>query len=114
MTPDEHQRGLLLEQQARLRARVVTLETELDALTQERRGEFDDDEHDPEGATLSSQWSMAAGLLESARAHARQADDAVRRLDSGEYGICVACANPIPLAQLEARPLRERCVACST
>lgn len=113
MAPDERQRALLAEQQERIRARVAGLEAEMDALTRARRGEFDDDEHDPEGATLSSQWSMLAGLLESARDDERHAAGAVERLEAGEYGICVGCQRPIPPAQLEARPLRERCVACS-
>ncbi|MFN3866185.1 MAG: TraR/DksA family transcriptional regulator [Demequina sp.] len=111
--PYEQQRGLLVNLQARISARVDELEAEMDALTGARRGEFDDDEHDPEGATLSSQWSMLAGLLESAREDARRSHGALRRLDAGEYGICVVCRHAIPVAQLEARPLRERCVACS-
>ncbi|MFW2513823.1 TraR/DksA family transcriptional regulator [Demequina sp. SO4-13] len=109
----EQLHALLRRHQERIDARVSELTAEMDALTRTRRGEFDDDEHDPEGATLSSQWSMLAGLLESAREDARQADAAVRRLDAGEYGICAACHRAIPPAQLEARPVRQRCVACS-
>ncbi|GIG53468.1 TraR/DksA family transcriptional regulator [Demequina activiva] len=85
----------------------------MSAVTQARRGEFDDDEHDPEGVTLSSQWSMLAGLLETARAERRRVEAAQARLADGTFGTCATCGAPIPLAQLEARPWRERCVACA-
>lgn len=114
MTAEEGLRALLDEAQQRLRARVAKLEGELGRLTRARRSESDDDEHDPEGVTLSSQWSMLAGILESARDDARQADDAVRRFDAGTYGVCATCREPIPFGQLEARPFRERCVRCAS
>ncbi|MFA5607240.1 MAG: TraR/DksA C4-type zinc finger protein [Leucobacter sp.] len=78
-----------------------------------RRGESDDDEHDPEGETLSSRWSLLAGLLESAREDQRHAEAALRRLEEGSYGVCASCGEPIPDGQLEARPFRERCVPCA-
>lgn len=114
MTQDEQLRGMLVEQQERTRVRVGQLEASLDTLANARRNESDDDEHDPEGVTLSSQWSMLAGLLASAREDARQTEEAIRRLEKGNYGTCVACLRPIPLGQLEARPFRERCVPCAS
>lgn len=110
MTQDERQRVLLTSHLERVQARVRKLEADLNALVRARRSESDDDEHDPEGETLSSQWSMRAGLLESARANVKQAEDAIQRLNVGTYGICTTCLKPIPLGQLEARPFRESCV----
>ena len=37
---------------------------------------------------------------------------ALRRMDSGEYGICVDCANKITEARLEISPAAERCIDC--
>lgn len=114
MNPDEERlRALLLEQRELVRARAAKLEADLDQLTRARRSESDDDEHDPEGETLSAQWSLRAGLLESARADARDADAAIQRFEEGAYGICVVCRRPIPFGQLEARPFRASCVTCS-
>ena len=42
----------------------------------------------------------------------RDARDALRRLDDGTYGICEACAMPIPFERLEAIPQARRCVTC--
>lgn len=96
-----------------MRDRTRRLEAELKTLVRARRGESDDDEHDPEGETLSARWSMLAGLLESAREDEWQAERAMARLASGAYGVCDSCGRPIPFPQLEVRPFRERCVSCS-
>ncbi len=114
MTHDRQLRALLVEEKERTAGRVFKLEAELDALTRARRSESDDDEHDPEGVTLSAQWSMLAGVLESARSNAQQVEAAIERVDTGDYGMCVTCLQPIPFAQLEARPFREQCVACAS
>ena len=39
-------------------------------------------------------------------------DDALRRLDAGHYGFCVACRKGISARRLNARPLATRCEAC--
>ena len=114
MTSDtEKLRRLLEEHREHSRARVAKLEADLAELTRARRSESDDDEHDPEGETLSAQWSMRTGLLESAREDARAIDEAFRRLEEGSYGICEVCGERIPLGQLEVRPFRAACVACT-
>lgn len=113
MAHEAQLRTLLGEQLAATLARVRKLEADLDALVHARRSESDDDEHDPEGETLSAQWSMRSGLLDAARAEATQAAEALERLDAGSYGVCVTCGNPIPFAQLEVRPFRVQCVQCA-
>ena len=113
MGRNDELREILRELQERTGARVRKLEVDLDSLTTARRGSSDDDEHDPEGVTLSGEWSMLTGLLESARDDARQADEAMARLEAGAYGVCASCGQPIPAGQLEVRPARERCVACT-
>lgn len=102
----------LTDELARTTARVEKLSADLAALTVARRSESDDDEHDPEGETLSSQWSMLAGLLQSARQDLTQVEKAISRVESGTYGICLQCGRPIPEEQLEVRPARETCVKC--
>lgn len=114
MERDEHIRVMLLAERQRTGERISTLEAQVSALTQARQGESDDDEHDPEGVTLSAQWSMLSGLLESARANGAQVTEALDRLEAGAYGVCAECGHPIPAAQLEVRPFRERCVACES
>src|SRR5579864_8216949 len=39
-------------------------------------------------------------------------DEALDRLDSGDYGICLACEQPIPAKRLRALPWARFCVPC--
>ncbi|GAB6856098.1 TraR/DksA family transcriptional regulator [Microbacterium xylanilyticum] len=82
-------------------------------LLHDREGSRDDDEHDPEGVTLSSEWSRLTGLADAAAEKLQQVDDALARLDAGTYGICASCGEPIPPGRLEVRPFAEYCVACA-
>lgn len=93
--------------------RVASTAAALDALAHDREGANDDDEHDPEGVTLSSEWSRLAGLADAAAIELRQIDEALSRADAGGYGICAACGRPIPGARLEVRPFATHCVACA-
>ncbi|WP_449407273.1 TraR/DksA family transcriptional regulator [Microbacterium maritypicum] len=105
------------KQLARLRgdalARVASTQAALDELVHDREGSNDDDEHDPEGVTLSSEWSRLSALAEAAASELRQVDDAISRWDAGTYGVCARCGRPIPEARLEVRPFATHCVACA-
>ncbi|MGN7949229.1 TraR/DksA family transcriptional regulator [Microbacterium sp. 22215] len=93
--------------------RVATTAAALAELMHDREGSNDDDEHDPEGVTLSSEWSRLTGLAEAAASELQQVDDAIARLDAGTYGVCANCGRPIPTARLEVRPFATHCVACA-
>lgn len=109
----DKQRGLLAQLREQAEARAKHLAAELNDLVAARRGESDDDEHDPEGVTLSSEWSRLTALLDAARTDAAQAADAITRYDAGTYGVCVSCGKPIAAGRLEARPFADRCIACA-
>jgi len=42
----------------------------------------------------------------------RLVDEALDRLDSGDYGICLACEEPIPAKRLRALSWARYCVRC--
>jgi len=42
----------------------------------------------------------------------RLVDEALDRLDSGDYGICLCCEEPIPAKRLNALPWARYCVPC--
>lgn len=111
MTTDP--RELLQELRTQAVARVESTGAALTALMHDREGANDDDEHDPEGVTLSSEWSRLSGLAEAAASELQQVDDALARMDAGTYGVCARCGTAIPAARLEARPFAEHCVACA-
>jgi DnaK suppressor protein len=42
----------------------------------------------------------------------RMVEEALDRLDSGDYGICLSCEQPIPAKRLQALPWARCCVRC--
>ncbi|MDQ1203750.1 TraR/DksA C4-type zinc finger protein [Microbacterium sp. SORGH_AS_0862] len=71
-----------------------------------------DDEHDPEGATLSDEWSRLEGLRRAAGTEIDEIDDALRRLEDGAFGVCASCGRDIPVGRLLVRPTATLCVSC--
>ena len=44
----------------------------------------------------------------------RDVNEALDRLDSGEYGVCLNCDEPIPVKRLDALPWAKYCLQCQT
>ncbi len=44
----------------------------------------------------------------------KKIDDAISRIESGTYGVCESCGNPISMKRLEARPVTSLCIDCKT
>ncbi len=51
-------------------------------------------------------------LTDTERRQLRQIDDALRTLDSGSYGLCQNCGQPISKKRLEALPWATLCINC--
>ena len=58
--------------------------------------------------------ARANALVEVASEQRRHVLDALRRLDDGVYGRCVACGAALPADRLEARPEAARCMTCQS
>jgi len=41
-------------------------------------------------------------------------EEALQRVEDGEYGICEDCGDEIGLKRLEARPVTTLCIDCKT
>lgn len=89
------------------------LERQLTALRALREGVSDDDEHDPDGVSLSSEWSRLEGLKQTQHQALAAIDGAAARLKTGDDGICTVCGNPIAPERLEARPDATTCIHCA-
>jgi DnaK suppressor protein len=71
--------------------------------------------HDPEEASVAH--LVIDVDLASIDRHVNEIRDieaALLRIGRDEFGICIDCEQPIPLARLEANPTAERCIACQT
>ncbi|MFC7430868.1 MULTISPECIES: TraR/DksA C4-type zinc finger protein [unclassified Agrococcus] len=103
----------IAEERIAARSRLAGLEQQLVELRALRRGESDDDEHDPDGVPLSEEWSRLEGLREAAVATLADLDAAAESLASGEAPRCTRCGATIPAARLQVRPQARTCVACA-
>lgn len=72
-----------------------------------------DDEHDPEGPTMTQEWSQRTAVLADAESEVAEVERALARLADGSYGVCANCGKPISVARLEARPTATLCIDCA-
>jgi DnaK suppressor protein len=105
-------RGALLGRRADLVERLRWEGAELEQV-RGARADSADDEHDPEGSTLSSDWSRISGLHHATRDRLTAVDRALGRIEAGTYGGCLRCGRPIAVERLEARPEAEHCIDCA-
>jgi DnaK suppressor protein len=104
---------LLAARREQLLREAGVAESRLSDIRSTRAGGSDDDEHDPEGETLSAQWSQAEGLRAGLVDELAQLDRALDRVADGTYGSCVRCGRPIGAERLAARPTAELCIDCA-
>jgi len=104
MAQDQDIRDRLIERLAALRARVDHIEADmgqpLDDDSVEQAVEREDDQADDaiEGIAL-----MEIAAIEAA----------MRRLDSGSYGLCVSCGNAVEAGRLAVIPEAAQCARCA-
>jgi DnaK suppressor protein len=68
------------------------------------------DNHLADTASETYERELDEGIEEDARAQLRQVEDALARLESGDYGKCEVDGEPIPVERLEAVPWTTLCV----
>ncbi|GAB96247.1 RNA polymerase-binding transcription factor DksA [Kineosphaera limosa] len=110
-TPDvlEHLRELRRE----AGSRVAQFEASVRELGQLRNDSDTDDEHDPEGTTVTWERATQDAGARAAREHLAELDAAIARVEAGWDGTCRGCGRPIPAERLVARPSADQCVTCA-
>lgn len=106
-------RELLEAERAAATAAISALTRDFDGIVEAMSSVANDDEHDPEGATIAFERAQVASLLDRARGRLAGADLALARLDNGSYGICMRCGEPIGAERLVARPVASSCIRCA-
>ena len=71
------------------------------------------DEIDDE-AVADLETSIEVAEIERDMRELRRAKDALRRLGTPGFGICIDCGAEIPFSRLAAEPTATRCFACQT
>jgi DnaK suppressor protein len=96
-------------------ARLVRLRGELRAELDHCAGELgsgDGNVLDDDDASTRVSQSMCTKTMQHLSERLREVDQALKRLDCGEYGFCEDCGAPVPTARLRANPLARMCLPC--
>jgi len=94
----EEEKKALMEQHRKIREEFVVRE-------EDRCDELDQ-------ATTDTEQSMRVQLRNRELLYLRKLDNALKRIEEGIFGECVACDEPIELRRLEARPTADLCLSC--
>jgi DnaK suppressor protein len=106
MVSREETRKTLLAQRRNLFRQVAQSEEEL------RWFESDIESEVEERAQEETMVRLLDRLDGRAKAEIEAIDQALVRIDSGQYGRCEGCGKDIPQSRLEALPAATRCVTC--
>ncbi|HKN39232.1 MAG TPA: TraR/DksA C4-type zinc finger protein, partial [Acidimicrobiia bacterium] len=108
-------RRLLEEERETYVRQARDLAAEAEALASEREpGDTQFDEESGEGDTLNVERERDLALSASATQAVEEIDRALRRMDTGNYGICERCGKKIAVARLEALPFAALCIDCKS
>jgi len=107
-------RAVLLVDRCATVRRIDALAADIGAVVAAASDVATDDEHDPEGATIAFERARVGALLDQARNHLADIDDALARLDDGRYGVCERCGRSIAGERLDARPVARTCISCAS
>ncbi|MEP7024976.1 MAG: TraR/DksA C4-type zinc finger protein [Actinomycetota bacterium] len=106
-------RDRLVTERAATATSITALARDFDGIVDAATSVATDDEHDPEGATIAFERAQVAALLEQARSHLADVDDALTRIADGCYGSCERCGQAIGAGRLAARPAARTCISCA-
>lgn len=117
-TPDKFladQRSALEAERSSYLAQAEALKAEADQMAQEAEpGDVQFDDESGEGGTVNIDRERDLALSAQARAAVEDIDHALAKIQSGTYGTCERCGQPIPKARLKALPQARLCVACKS
>jgi DnaK suppressor protein len=78
---------------------------------------MDEDENFPDPtdrASLESNRNSVLRIRDRERKLIFKIEEALKRLDEGEFGICEECGEEIGIERLKARPVTTLCIECKS
>jgi DnaK suppressor protein len=106
------------KQQDHFRAKLLAWRKDLlEELTRTVHQMRDEPENPPDPndrATQETDMSLELRSRDRERKLIKKIDEAIGRIDAGDYGYCEVCGVEIGIERLEARPTAELCIDCKT
>lgn len=100
------------------RAKLLAWRKELlDELTRtvhQMRDEPDNPADQNDRASQETDMSLELRSRDRERKLIKKIDEAIQRMDGGDYGYCEVCGVEIGLERLDARPTADLCIDCKT
>ncbi len=103
-------RDKLATEAAALRADIDRAESDIASRLSDAVGDAGDDQADVGAKTFEREHELA--LTHNARELLAQNERALARIETGTYGTCDSCGEPIGKARLQAFPRATLCVTC--
>ena len=104
---------LIGEERVRTVRLIDSLMRQWDDIVEASALTINDDEHDPEGATVAFERAQVQAMLRRARVDLEDLDRAAKRILAGEYRVCERCGGPISTDRHAARPATRICITCA-
>jgi len=96
---------------ARLEAQLAELVARAEAIESDLRHPLEADSSE-QAIDLADDEALA-GTDEVLRREIHETRQAIARIETGGYGVCVGCGGEIGQRRLEAMPTATRCIACA-
>jgi DnaK suppressor protein len=90
------------------------LEDEITRTVTQLRDEPDNPPDPNDRASQETDMSLELRSRDRERKLIKKIDEAIERIDSGDYGYCEVCGVEIGIERLDARPTAELCIDCKT
>jgi RNA polymerase-binding protein DksA len=108
----EHFRKRLLDERQRAQEALDYLHQENQGLLDDETQEIQSDNHPGDAATATFDRELDSTLEENEERMLQAIDGALQRIESGTYGTCARCDQPIGEERLEALPWTTQCIDC--
>ena len=90
------------------------LEDEITRTVQQMRDVPENPPDPNDRASQETDMSLELHSRDRERKLIKKIDEAIERIDTGDYGYCEVCGVEIGVERLEARPTAELCIDCKT
>lgn len=110
----EKYRKRLIEEKERLEELIEEARQELEEARQtESSSERSPDPGNAEAGSMKFEYEKELSMQQNSIDLLHKVDNALSRIERGEYGQCESCGNAIPTARLDALPYATLCVDCA-
>ena len=102
-------------ERVRLQSLIEEMEKEMeDARNSETAADRSSDPENADAGSMRLEYAKELSIERNTEDLLHKVEHALRRIESGGYGICEVCGEAIPVARLEVLPYATTCVTCAS